>query len=241
MKRFYTDVATQAAADGWQVTLDGRALKTVGGAAQIVPTSALAEALAREWAEQGEEIDPARFAMRDLTDYAIDVVAADRVAVAERLTGYGDSDTLLYRADPDEPLYARQLELWEPLVTAFERREQVTLTRVSGIVHRAQSPEALERLRARLDAFDAFVLAGIEAMTTLAASLVVGLSATEDRDGVVADPLVLWRAASLEEEWQADLWGHEDEAEARRARRQADFLRAFEFTRLARQSAEPTA
>lgn len=232
MKRFYAEVGTQAVAGGWQVTLDGREVRTVGGAVQAVPTPELAAALAREWADQGEKIDPARFAFRDLADYAIDVVAQGRAALADTLTAYGDTDTLLYRADPGEPLHARQCALWDPLVAAFAEREQVVLTPINGILHRQQSAAALARLNARLRGLDPFALAGIEAMTKLAASLIIGLSAAEE--GAGADPLALWRAACLEEEWQADLWGRDPEAEARRAGRQADFLSACAFTRLAR-------
>ncbi|MEO0699300.1 MAG: ATP12 family chaperone protein, partial [Pseudomonadota bacterium] len=197
MKRFYDRVGTQASDGGWQVTLDARGIKTVGSASQIVPTPALAAALAEEWDIEGEEIDPAAFPMRDMADYAIDVVTPARADIAAKLVAYADTDTLLYRADPDEPLYARQQELWEPIVAAFEAREGIALKRVSGIIHAMQDKAALTTLEARLSALDAFTLAGLEAMTTLAASLTVALSAVEAE----ADPLALWQAASLEEEW----------------------------------------
>lgn len=229
MKRFYDTVGTRPADGGWQVALDGRGIKTVRGAAQILPNQPLAQALAQEWEQQDQELDPASFPMRDMTDYAIDVVAADPVAVADKLVAYGDTDTLCYRADPDEPLYAHQQDVWEPLLKAFETREGVEMTRVSGILHHPQSDATIATLRARLGAASTFALAGIEAMSSLAASLVIGLSAAEPD----AEPTELWRAASLEEEWQADLWGRDVEAEERRVKRQADFLRAREFTRLA--------
>lgn len=228
MKRFYKAATTQEVDGGWQVMLDGRGMKTVKGSPQIVPSEALAEALADEWARQGEEIDPKSFVFRDMADYAIDIVAPDVAAKADELTAYGDTDTLLYRADPDQPLYPRQLEVWEPIVTAFEAREGVKMTRVSGILHRPQAPEALAKLRAKLSGQSPFALAGLETMTTLAASLIIGLSSMEPE----TDAEALWNAASLEEDWQADLWGRDEEAEERRAKRQAGFLRAREFTRL---------
>ncbi|WP_298464393.1 ATP12 family protein [uncultured Erythrobacter sp.] len=230
MKRFYKDVATHQVDGGWQVTLDKRGIKTVKGAQQILPTRALAEAMAQEWDAQGEKLDPTTLPMRDMADYALDIVAPDVAAIAETLTAFGDTDTLLYRADPDEPLYARQQEVWEPIVAEFEQREGVRLTPVSGIMHRPQSADTLTSLRAKLETSDPFTLAGIEAMTSLSASLVVGLSALEPD----IEPLTLWEAASLEEEWQADLWGRDAEAETRRAKREGDFLKACEFTRLAR-------
>lgn len=231
MKRFYETVGTRQVDGGWQVTLDGRGLKTVKSTPQIVPTQSFASALAAEWESQGEDMNPNGFALRDTVDYAIDVVAADRPAMAEKIATYGDTDTLLYRANPDEPLYARQMEVWEPIVAAFETREGVELVRISGIIHRPQSDAALDILRGRLGQLSPFTLAGIEAMASLAASLIVALSAAEatQQDEV----LELWRAASLEEEWQADLWGRDYEAEDRRAKRQNDFLKAWDAVRLA--------
>ena len=232
IRRFYKDVTLAQQPGGFQVMLDARGVKSVGGAPQLAPTQALGEALAAEWRRQGEKIDPASLPLRDMADYAIDMVAPDPAAVARGLVAYAETDTLCYRADPDEPLHARQQQVWEPLLAAFEAAHGVTLTRVSGIVHRPQPPATLAALEARLLALDPFVLAGVEAMAKLAASLVTALAAL-DATGE-EEPLALWQAACLEEEWQAELWGRDWEAEERRARREADFLRACGFARLAR-------
>jgi chaperone required for assembly of F1-ATPase len=225
MKRFWKNVAVEQVEGGWRVALDGRPLRTQGGAPQVVPTRALAEMLAGEWSAQGEEIDPAGFPLRDLADYAIDMVAHDRSDVIAKVLRYAETDTLCYRADPDEPLHKRQWAEWEPIVTAFEARESVRLERVSGIVHRAQPTETLRTLEARLRALDPFTLAALEVLASLTASLTVGLLALEPD----ADLEALWAAAELEETWQAELWGSDPAAEERRERRKADFVRAVRF------------
>ncbi len=230
MKRFYTEVASEPCEGGYRVALDGRPIRTQGGVPQVVPTAALAEALAAEWREQGETIDPAIFAFRDMADYAIDHVANDRATVIDTLLAYAETDTLCYRADPDEALYRRQREVWEPVLTAFETREGVRMERTSGVVHRAQPAETLEKLRVRLDTQDHFTLAALQPLSSLAASLSIALMALE-RD---ADITALWHAASLEELWQADLWGRDEAAEQRRERRRRDFAAAAEFARLVR-------
>lgn len=231
IRRFYKDVTLGEGPGGWQVLLDGRGVKTVGGAPQVVPSVALAEALAAEWRKQGEKIDPHSLPLRNMADYAIDMVAPAPVAHAESLLGYAETDTLCYRADPDEPLHARQMAVWEPMLCAFEAAHGITLVRVSGVLHRPQPASALAVLRDRLLSLDPFVLAGVEAMTKLAASLVTALAALDARED---EALALWQAACLEEEWQADLWGRDWEAEERRARREADFLRACGFAKAAR-------
>lgn len=227
VKRFYKDVTTTCTDLGWAVALDGRPLKTQSGQPLVVPSEALANLLADEWREQGETIDPASFRHRDMADYALDVVARDKAAIVEKLLGYAETDTLCYRADPEEALYRRQHELWEPLVTAMEAREGISLHRVSGVLHRPQSEETRAKLRDRLEALDPFTLAALEQTTSLAASLCIGLEALEK--GV--DGEALWSAANLEEDWQADLWGRDEDAEERRAKRKGDFLAAIEFAK----------
>ncbi|HMO69379.1 MAG TPA: ATP12 family protein [Novosphingobium sp.] len=230
MKRFWREVSVSAVEGGWQVMLDGRGVKTPARRAQVVPSRALAERLAGEWAAQGEEIDPAGFVLRDMTDYAIDMVAPDPAIAHSAILPYGETDTLCYRAEPGEALARRQEAAWEPLLKAAEARLDVRFERVSGIIHQAQPAATRARLKAAVTALDPFALAALQTLTSLAASLVIGLAALEpDADGVA-----LWDAANLEEDFQAELWGRDAEAEARRARRLPHFTRAMDFVRAAR-------
>ena len=230
MKRFWKEAAVEPADSGWRVTLDGRPIRTRGGNAQVVPTQALATALAEEWRAQGEQVDPRGFPLRNLADYALDHVRPDRAATIAKLLPYAETDTLGYRADPDEPLYRRQRELWEPLLTAFEARHGVRLERVSGVIHKPHPPETNERLRAVLTARDDFTLAAIQTLAPLAASLSIALEAVEPG----ADAEALFAAANCEQAWQAELGGWDLEAERGRALRLAAFEAAARFAELVR-------
>lgn len=230
MKRFWKEVSAEDHDGAWRVLLDGRPIRTQGGTAQAVPTHALADAMAEEWRRQGEQVDPAAFPLRDLADYAIDHVRPGREATISGLLAYAETDTLCYRGDPDEPLYRRQQELWDPLVSALEEREGVKLERVSGIRHRPQPEATIARLRELLEAQDDFTLSALHALAPLAASLTVALAALEPE----ADAAALFAAANCEQDWQAELWGWDAEAERARAARLKAFEAAANFARLAR-------
>lgn len=230
MKRFYKAVTAEAAVGGFGVRLDGRAIKTVGGRPQVVPTQALADAMAAEWDAQHEEIDPALFLFRDMADYAIDVVAGSPASVIGEILPYAETDTLCYRAEPDEAFAARQRLMWEPLLADTEARLGVRFVRVSGIIHKPQPVETLAALRDELEGLDTFQLAALRNTTSLAASLVIGLAALR----ADADLDALWDAANLEEDWQAELWGKDAEAMERREMRSAAFAAAARFAGLAR-------
>jgi len=230
MKRFWKDVSVEPVDGAWRVTLDGRPIRTQGGNPQVVPRQALAEALAAEWRAQAEQIDANAFPLRDLADYAIDHVRADRAAAIAGLLKYAETDTLCYRADPDEPLYRRQQALWEPLLTAVEARHGVRFERVSGVIHRRQPEATLVTLAEALAAHDELTLAALATLAPLAASLSVALEAVEPG----ADPAALFAAANCEEDWQAELWGWDLEAERARAVRLAAFEKAVEFAGMVR-------
>lgn len=230
MKRFWKEVSVEQGDDGWHVLLDGRAVKTQGRGAQALPTRATVDLVAGEFAAQGEEIDPRSFVFRDLADFAIDMVRADREGHVAKLLAYAETDTLCYRADPEEPLFKRQQEVWEPLVSACEASHGVKLARASGIVHRPQSEGTIAALRERLEREDDFTLAALVTLTSLATSLVVALAVLEDG----ADVDALFAASNLEEDWQAELWGQDHEAEQARAAKLEGFRQAARFAEAVR-------
>lgn len=231
MKRFYKAVDVAAIADDrFQVTLDKRPVKTPLGAVQQVPTRALADALAAEWDAQGDMLDMALFRFRDLADFAIDIVGPAPQETATKLLAFLDTDTLCYRADPDEPFFKRQLAVWEPVLTAFEADHSIALERISGIMHRPQAESVMATLRDAISAMDAFTLSELMAKTSLSASLAVGMSSLKPD----ANPESLWAAANLEEDWQVEQWGSDYEAEMVRKRRTADFMNAHAFGQLLR-------
>lgn len=230
MKRFYKNVTVEQTNAGWRALLDGRGIKTAGGRPQVVPTQPLAEALAAEWAGQGAEIDTAAFRFRDLADFAIDAVATARVQVIAELLPYAETDTLCYRADPDEALYKRQLDVWEPLLAGAEARLGVQFARVSGIVHKPQPTATLARLQQELETLGDFELAAIKMLSSLASSLTIALEAIRP----AADAEALWQAAELEADWQVELWGEDWEAAERRATRFEAFTLAMRIAALSR-------
>ena len=97
-KRFWKEAAVVVAGDGFAVELDGRLVKTPAKAALILPTAAMAEAIAAEWQSQEEVINPATMPLTKTANAAIDKVAIQHAEVAELLAAYGDSDLLCYRA-----------------------------------------------------------------------------------------------------------------------------------------------
>ncbi|HEV2568628.1 ATP12 family chaperone protein [Sphingomonas sp.] len=212
MKRFWKE----ARADGRQVLLDGRPVRTPKRNLLEVPSAALAEAMASEWNGVGEELDPQALPLTGLANAAIDIVAADHQAFAENLARYGETDLLAYRATSPDELIARQAREWDPLLDWVRTRYDVHVDVVRGIMHQPQPEATVARLREATFARTDFELAALSPIVTIGGSLVVGLALLER----AFEPEQLWSAVNLDELWQEELWGEDALAlEAREARR----------------------
>lgn len=236
MKRFYKEVALDAVPGGFALHLDGRPVKTPMRKPLVLPGSALAMAVAAEWQAQSEVVDPQSMPLTGLANAAIDHVAADRGRFVGDIIAYAETDTLCYRAEPDDPLSARQDAQWEPLLRAVERHLDIALYRIAGIMHRRQPSSSIARLEDHVDKRSHFELASLSSLVGLTGSLIAPLALV---DGL-ADADIVWDAVNLEELAQEEKWGADAEAIENRTLRRSAFDAAVNFCSLVQaKSAEP--
>lgn len=230
MKRFYKQADAQRDEAGWAVTLDGRPIRTPAKAKLVVPTDALARAIAEEWQAQGETIEPASMPLTGLANAAIDRVGPGREAFIDELAAYAESDLLCYRAEHPADLVAVQRAGWDPLIDWASKRYGIRFEQVEGLMHRPQPPETVHALRAALEARDDFALTPMQPLVTISGSLVIALALAENAISVDQ----AWSAGQLDELYQAEKWGEDDLAAKSRANRRAAFDAAARFLDLTR-------
>jgi chaperone required for assembly of F1-ATPase len=210
VKRFYKSVEVEAAGGGFAVLLDGRPVLTPARARLMLPTRALAEAVAAEWSAQGEAIRLEAMPLNRLAATAIDRMTADRQAVVAAVAAYARSDLLCYRAEGPAGLATRQALVWQPFLdwasVALDAPLQVTV----GVVPVAQPPDALAAIARAVGRLDPWRLAAVQDATAILGSVVLALAMAAGR--LTAEEAV--DAAFLDEAFQAERWG--EDAEARR-------------------------
>lgn len=229
-KRFYKEAGVAEREGLFHLTLDGRTAKTPSKQALAVPSRGLAEALAQEWAAQGDEIDPATMPITRIVNSAIDGVSPRQVEVVDDLVRYAGSDLLSYRASDPERLARAQDEAWNPILAWARDEHGARFALAEGVMHVAQPEEAVWAIRAVIERIDSpFALAALHVMTTLSGSVLIALAHA-------VGPLNVdqaWAAAHVDEHFQESVWGEDYEAMERRRRREADFRAASEVYRLA--------
>lgn len=229
-RRFYTDVSLGVSGPppGHIILLDGRIARTPGKREMTLPTQALAEAVATEWAEQATHIDPSHMPLTRLVNTAIDGVAERRAEVAADVVRFVGSDLLCYRADYPEGLIARESAHWDPVLDWAADAHGARFIVADGPMPVAQPAEAIARIAAAIEPLDALRLTAVHVMTTLMGSALLSLAVVEDH----LAPEAAWAAAHVDEDWQIAEWGADAEAMARRERRWGEMQAAAKLVRL---------
>jgi chaperone required for assembly of F1-ATPase len=224
-KRFWKSVSVAPVAGGFSVLLDARPARTPGKLPLVLPTEAMARAVAAEWEAQEGLLKPETMPFTRSANSALEKVAPQRAEVVAMLAAYGGSDLLCYRATGPEALAARQAQAWDPLLDWAAQDLQAPLKVTIGVMPVAQAPQALDRLHALVAEFSDFQIAAFHDLVALSGSLILAFATVRGR----VSPDEAWAFSRIDETWQAELWGVDDEAASLTESKRQAFAHAVSF------------
>ena len=230
MKRFYKEPAVAPVGGGHAVILDGRLIKTPGKRDLIVPSPALAKAMAAEWQAQQSEIRRETMPLTRLAGVTIDRSATDREAVVRQLADYAGTDLVCYRATHPPALAARQEAVWQPLIDWASERYDAPLVVTNGVIPASQPAASLAAFAMAVAGHDDFALTALQAATAACGSLVIALALLEGR----LDASQAFAASQLDESFQIEAWGEDKEQAERRTALAVEIAAAARFMSLLR-------
>lgn len=227
-KRFWTTTKVAASGDGFGVFLDERPLKTPAKADLVVPKAALGDAIAAEWDALGDQIDPQKLPFTKLANAAIDNMAEKAGLVVEALTAYAETDLLCYRADSPEELVARQSQSWDPILDWIRDRHEIFFVSTVGIMPVEQPMKTVQKFEGWLKKMDKFELMAAHDLIMMSGSIVLARAVIESH--LSADEA--WKISTVDDLWQEDVWGVDEDAAELRAQKGRDFARAAQLYQL---------
>jgi chaperone required for assembly of F1-ATPase len=234
-KRFYARADVAETDGGFAVVLDGKPIKTPSGRIVAVPSRAIAEAMVAEWEAQQEHIDPTTMPMTRFANSVVDAVMGRVTIVRDDIAKYLSSDLLFYRAGHPEVLVAREARHWDPVVFWAADELGAHFILAQGIMHVSQPDAAVAAARDALPG-DPWSVAALHVVTTLTGSALLALALHQG----ARDAEQVWAAAHVDEDFNVEQWGADEEVVARKAARKLDFdaavaiLRALQGPRLTR-------
>jgi chaperone required for assembly of F1-ATPase len=220
-KRFYANAGVTEADGGFTVTLDGRPIKTPSGRIVTVPVREIADAIAAEWEAQQETIAPLTMPLTRFANSVVEGVVDRAELVADDVAKYLRSDLLCYRAGHPEGLVAREARHWDPVLFWAAEALGAHFILAEGIMPVSQPENAVQAARAALPS-DPWSIAALHVVTSLTGSALLALALHHG----VRDADQVWAAAHVDEDWNAEKWGVDEEVAARRAARLVDFQAA---------------
>jgi chaperone required for assembly of F1-ATPase len=226
--RFYKEVSVDSADGIHRVLLDGKPVKTPGGAQLALPSAALAEAIADEWRAQETTINPQTMLLTKLANTAIDRVAPNPAYVREQLLSIAKSDVVCYRATSPSELVQRQALTWNPLIAWMSEHFAASLRVENSLTFIEQSEQAIDAVGAALSKLDAFSLAALYAAASLCGSLVIALALSERK----LDWEQAFAAANLDKIYQAERWGWDPQETAKATAERAELNQISRFLEL---------
>ncbi len=224
-KRFWAKASAVSCEGGFTVLLDARPVRTPAKAPLVLPTLPLANAIAAEWDAQTGLVIPATMPFTRTANSAIDKVAPQFDDVVALIADYGGTDLLCYRAPGPEPLVTRQATAWDPLLHWAATALAAPLQPTFGVMHVPQAAASLAALTGRVAAMTPFQLAAFHDLVAISGSLVLALAVTARH----LDAETAWTLSRIDETWQAELWGTDEEAAELTALKHAAFLQADRF------------
>jgi chaperone required for assembly of F1-ATPase len=217
-KRFYKEVGVGEADSGFTVTLDGKPIKTPSGRLVVAPVRKIAEIIAAEWSAQGEVIDPLTMPVTRFANSVVHGVVDEPAAVVDDVARYFGSDLLFYRAGHPEGLVAREAQHWDPILFWAAETLGAHFMLAQGVMHVRQPDQAIAAARGALPE-DPWRIAAAHVITTVTGSALLALALFH---GVI-DPDEAWAAAHVDEDWNAEKWGVDEESATRKAAKLVDF------------------
>jgi len=210
LKRFWDQAHVAKVEGGYTVTLDKRPLKTPMNRPLIVPSQALAAEIAAEWQAIVGKVDHATLPYTQFAHAGLDQAIDEHKEITAKTTLYGETDLLCYRAEAPQELAERQAKAWDPLLAWSAKVLEAPLKTTAGIVHVAQPEASLQALAAHVQPVEGFQLKALYDWVTISGSLVLGLAVAKGRLSAAE----AWALSRVDESWQEEQWGVDDEAKA---------------------------
>jgi chaperone required for assembly of F1-ATPase len=224
-KRFWKTATSAACEGGYTILLDSRVVKTPGKQTLVVPTYDLAQAIAHEWDAQVGLIKPDQMPMTRYANSAMEKVTPQFDEVTRYLAAYGETDLLCYRAIGPEDLVLRQELAWDPLLDWCKQSLGASLIATAGVMYIQQPQISLLHLLDHVQDLTPFQISAFHDLVAISGSLVLAFAVAEGHIG----PAEAFQTSRIDEHWQAEQWGQDEEALELEASKQKALLEAHRF------------
>ena len=191
--------------NSYEILLNEKKIMTPAGNVLKIPTSNMANIILKDVKkDKGNK----QVSALKITNTAIDQISKNKKEYISNIVNSIHSDTICFFALDQEGLYKEQKKLWMPLIIWMKKFYKLDIKYSSNLKLVQQNKKDIENLTNLINRYNIFELSALITLIKLTNSLVIPLALFESK--ISAN--IAFKLSSLEELYQASLWGKDKEA-----------------------------
>ena len=231
MKKFWKNVEVIEISDNhFEIHLDNKILKTPMKKDLFFANIYIAKEISKEWDVDEKIIKPDNMIFYGLLSTAIDRIKLSRDSYIKDMIAFVDTDLTCYRSEKPFDLIELQRKSWDPVISYIQSYTGEKINTCQGIMPLSQNKILLSKLNIFIDKFSDQQISALHRMTYITGSIFISICALKG-DILKSEAFTL---SFLDEIWQAENWGIEEDAETKRDAISRELNKVISFAELLR-------
>ena len=211
-KDWKTVLVRKKSINSYEILLDNNILRTPLKNELIISNAKIAEEICKEWNQDIKFLNTDDMVFYGIISTSIDKIFDNRKQYIDDVLGFVDTDLICYRADKPVDLVQWQSKNWDPIILKVEKYINNKINISEGIMPLRQDKEIHLKITTFLTKFSDLEIAVLHRITNITGSIFLTLCILKN-DKIKKNAFEL---SCLDELWQAENWGYEEEASKNR-------------------------
>ena len=209
MKKFWKTVKVKKKSfNSYEILLDENVLKTPMKKELTIQNTKIAEEIQKEWNQDKNILDTDAMIFYGIISTSIDKIINNRISYINDILSFIDTDLICYRAEEPNDLVQWQSKNWDPILLKIEKYINNKVDVFKGIMPSKQKKGIKLKIIKFLTKFSDLEIIVLHRITNITGSIFLSLC-------ILNNDLIKEKAfelSYLDELWQAENWGYEEEA-----------------------------
>ena len=226
MRKFWERVQLKKTdISSYEIFLDDKILKTPLRKKLIIPNLKIAEEIYKEWNQDIKIIDKDAMIFYGILSTSIDKTCGNRKLYIDDILDFIDTDLTCYRAEKPNDLVQWQSKNWDPILLKVEKYINSKINVFRGIMPLKQDQEIHIKITKLLTKFTDLEILVLHRIANITGSVFLSLCI------FISDKIKekAFELSFLDELWQAENWGYEEEASKNRNKINLELNRTIYF------------
>ena len=209
MRKFWKTVKIKKnSSNSYEILLDENVLKTHMKKKLIIQNSKIAEEIYKEWNQDKNIVDTDAMIFYGIISASIDKISNNRILYVNEILNFIDTDLICYRAEEPNDLVQWQSKNWDPILLKVEKYINNKIDVFKGIMPLKQNKGIKFKITKFLTKFSDLEIIALHKITNITGSIFLSLCILNN--DIIKEKV--FELSYLDELWQAQNWGYEEEA-----------------------------